>query len=86
MPDEAHAAAESADLTRPGIIEASAGTGKTFTIGQIYLALLRGEKTYSRDGGNTPRTPGVPAGADGRHAAEPSDSPPAGPRRGTAGA
>ena len=69
MPDEAHAAAESADLTRPGIIEASAGTGKTFTIGQIYLALLRGEKTYSRSDGNASRTPGVPVGADGRRAA-----------------
>ena len=31
-------------LTRPGIIEASAGTGKTFTIAEIYLALLRGDK------------------------------------------
>lgn len=31
-------------LTRSGIIEASAGTGKTFTIAEIYLALLRGEK------------------------------------------
>lgn len=30
-------------LTRPGIIEASAGTGKTFTIAEIYLALLRGD-------------------------------------------
>ena len=69
MPDEAPAAAESADLTRPGIIEASAGTGKTFTIGQIYLALLRGEKTYSRSDGNASRTPGVPVGADGRRAA-----------------
>lgn len=34
------------DLTRPGIIEASAGTGKTFAISEIYLSLLRGEKTY----------------------------------------
>lgn len=34
------------DLTRAGIIEASAGTGKTFTIAEIFLALLRGEKGY----------------------------------------
>jgi len=37
------------DLTRPGIIEASAGTGKTFTVAEIFLALLRGEKTYSTE-------------------------------------
>lgn len=36
------------DLTRPGIIEASAGTGKTFTIAEIFLALLRGEKTFPK--------------------------------------
>lgn len=34
------------DLTRPGIIEASAGTGKTYTIAEIFLALLKGEKTF----------------------------------------
>ncbi len=38
------------DLTRPGIIEASAGTGKTFAIAEIFLALLRGEKTYPARG------------------------------------
>ena len=38
---------QSLDLTRPGIIEASAGTGKTFTIAEIYLSLLRGEKEFS---------------------------------------
>lgn len=35
------------NLTRPGIIEASAGTGKTFTIAEIFLTLLLGKKTYS---------------------------------------
>lgn len=35
------------DLTRPGFVEASAGTGKTFTIAEIYLALLRGEKRFA---------------------------------------
>ena len=43
------------DLTRPGIIEASAGTGKTFAIAEIFLALLRGEKTFPRrEGAGTP--------------------------------
>jgi len=37
------------DLTRPGIIEASAGTGKTFTVAEIFLALLCGEKIYSTE-------------------------------------
>ncbi len=37
-------------LTRPGIIEASAGTGKTFTIAKMYLALLRGEKVLGAVG------------------------------------
>lgn len=34
------------DLTRPGIIEASAGTGKTYTIAEIYLALLCGKTRF----------------------------------------
>ncbi len=35
------------DLTRPGIIEASAGTGKTYSIAEIYLALLCGRERYA---------------------------------------
>lgn len=35
------------DLTRPGIIEASAGTGKTYSIAAIYLALLCGHERYT---------------------------------------
>lgn len=41
--------AETLDLTRPGIIEASAGTGKTFAIAEIYLALLRGKTAYPQE-------------------------------------
>ncbi|MBQ6704925.1 MAG: UvrD-helicase domain-containing protein [Opitutales bacterium] len=41
-------------LTRSGIIEASAGTGKTFTIAEIYLALLRGEKFLHADAARAP--------------------------------
>lgn len=47
MPEASSHLPASLDLTRPGIIEASAGTGKTFTIAEIYLSLLRGEKTFS---------------------------------------
>ncbi len=38
------------DLTRPGIIDASAGTGKTYNIAEIYLSLLLGKKSYALDG------------------------------------
>lgn len=34
------------DLNRPGIIEASAGTGKTYSIAEIYLSLLCGHRDY----------------------------------------
>lgn len=46
MPDAGTLKSSSLDLTRPGIIEASAGTGKTFAIAEIFLALLRGKKTF----------------------------------------
>lgn len=42
------------DLTRPGLIEASAGTGKTFTVAEIYLALLRGHAFYAPESGEAP--------------------------------
>lgn len=41
-------------LTRPGLIEASAGTGKTFTIAEIYLALLRGHAFYAPESAEPP--------------------------------
>lgn len=41
--------AETLELTRPGIIEASAGTGKTFAIAEIHLALLRGKTAYPQE-------------------------------------
>ncbi|MCD8284030.1 MAG: UvrD-helicase domain-containing protein [Opitutae bacterium] len=53
------------DLTRPGIVEASAGAGKTFNIAEIYLALLCGRKFYSptgnvpAGGGDAESAPGV---------------------------
>lgn len=50
MNDEA--AQQSSDilnLERPGIIEASAGTGKTYSIAEIYLSLLRGHKRYTQN-------------------------------------
>ncbi len=37
------------DLTKSGFIEASAGTGKTFTLAEIFVALLRGKKTFLSD-------------------------------------
>lgn len=37
-----------------GIVEASAGTGKTFTIAEIFLALLRGQKTFPANDAETP--------------------------------
>lgn len=53
------------DLNRPGIIEASAGTGKTYSIAAIYLALLCGHKRYTPQAsadfepGNNPNPPSV---------------------------
>lgn len=38
------------ELSRPGIIEASAGTGKTYTIAEIYLALLCGKTRFPAAG------------------------------------
>ncbi|MGN0834496.1 MAG: UvrD-helicase domain-containing protein [Candidatus Spyradosoma sp.] len=48
------------DLTRPGLIEASAGTGKTFTIAEIYLALLRGHAFYAPESAEPPPRVGEP--------------------------
>lgn len=48
MAELAHSSSgKSLDLTRPGIIEASAGTGKTYAIAEIYHTLLCGGKTYA---------------------------------------
>ncbi|MCR5184277.1 MAG: UvrD-helicase domain-containing protein [Opitutales bacterium] len=37
------------DLSRSGVIEASAGTGKTWTINEIYKSLILGKKYYGAD-------------------------------------
>lgn len=37
------------DLGRPGIIEASAGTGKTYSIAEIYISLLCGHRLYAKN-------------------------------------
>lgn len=50
MPPAGTLKSSSLDLTRPGIIEASAGTGKTFAIAEIFLAILRGKKTFPHGG------------------------------------
>lgn len=48
------------DITRPGIIEASAGTGKTYTIAEIYLALLCGKTRFPATGASLQtKTPSV---------------------------
>lgn len=53
------------DLERPGVIEASAGTGKTYSIAEIYLALLCGHTRYAQnppkdfDFGRNPNPPSV---------------------------
>lgn len=53
------------DLERPGIIEASAGTGKTYSIAEIYLSLLCGHRCYAQnasdasDAGLNPNPPSV---------------------------
>ncbi len=49
------------NLTRSGIIEASAGTGKTYTIAEIFLALLRGEKTYPSCGNDADASAALPS-------------------------
>lgn len=37
------------DLSRPGVIEASAGTGKTWTINEIYKKLILGKSRHGND-------------------------------------
>lgn len=44
------------DLCRPGIIEASAGTGKTYSLAEIYIALLCGHDAYSQNPDFVPRS------------------------------